>query len=68
MSFVSAFACFLGLLCFIVDLDVSFKKNLCANYFSYCLLNKFAVGVTTYFMQQCSGRPERGFLLLEGKR
>lgn len=64
---MSVFACFLGLVCFIVDLDVSFKKNPCANYFCYCLLNEFALGVKTYFVQQRSGRPERGFLLLEQK-
>lgn len=53
--------CFLGISCFILDLLLNFTKNSCSNYFSYCLLTKFAVGLEVYFMQQCAGRPERGF-------
>lgn len=48
---MSVIVCFLGLLSFIVDPVLKLKKNPCDNYFSYCLLNKFAVGVKAYFLQ-----------------
>lgn len=49
-----------------MDLDLSFKENLCANYLPYCLLNKFAVGVTVYPMQQFR-EARKGLSALGGK-